>query len=102
MLCIGLHHHRLAPIEAISAPADLRFFQVATSERGLRKLTSAGDKSHPRAASHPAARPAASEGKSAGTKQPAGETVKTTRTNAAPKIGARHALHAIRERPAAS
>jgi hypothetical protein len=99
ILCIGLHHHRLAPLQAITAPADLRPFKVATSERGLRKLTSAGDKSHPRAASYPAARPAPSEGKSAGTKRPAGEAVKTARTKAATKIRARHVLHAIVDDP---
>jgi hypothetical protein len=102
ILCIGLHHHRLAPLQAITAPADLRPFKVATPERGLRKLTSAGDKSRPRATSHPAALPAPSEGKSVGTRRPAGEAVNTARTKAATKIGARHALHAIRGRPAAS
>jgi hypothetical protein len=96
MLCIGLHHHRFDPIQAITAPADLRPFKVATRARGLGKLPSVGDKSHPRAASRLAARAASSEeSKSAGTKQPAGKAAKTTRTKAAAKIGARHALRAI-------
>jgi hypothetical protein len=96
MLCIGLHHHRFDPIQAITPPADLRPFKVATPARGLGKLQSAIDKSRPRSAGHLAARAAApSKGKSAGTREAAEKAVKMTRTKAAEKIGARHSPHAI-------
>jgi hypothetical protein len=95
LLCIGLHHRRFGPIQAITPPADRRPFKVALSARGLGKIPSAGDKSHPGAASRRAPRVmvAAKEFKSAGSKQPAGEAATTTRAKAAAKIGARHALH---------
>jgi hypothetical protein len=92
MLCIGLHHHRADPIQAVTALPILAPVKVATLARGLGKPASAGNKSHPKARSRLAAR---AESKSAGTKQPAGEVAKTTRGKAADKIGAKHVLHAI-------
>ena len=89
MLCIGLHHHRSDPIQAVTAPPLLASIKVATAVPGLGKLPS---KSHPKPGSRQAARAAS---KSSGTKQPAKEVAKTTRAKAADKVGAKHVLHGI-------